>query len=298
LNYHYRVYGLNIGSELELPELVPGQPRQDDVTVRFGEVPEHLPIVRGSGVLFEASANDFLFKFKGIGRYRVQNGKTIVIHPEKEAFPEEIRLVLLGSSIGALLHQRGILALHGSAITDGHQTVIMSGPSGAGKSTLAAAFLELGYSVVADDISVIGLNEKQQFIVEPGIPFLKLWKDVLVHFNQPDGLAKVRPRLEKYRMPIPLPGEEVAPLTRMVILHPSNAKDLKYTEISGLGKFHQLRDHTYRLQFVDKLDQTEAHFRNLSQLVNSIQMFRANRPQNLQKVMEFAEHMSHFIFKN
>lgn len=298
MNHHYRVYGLNIASELELPELVTGRPIQEEVTIRFDNVPDHLPRVRGSGVLFEATANDFLFKFKGIGRYRVQDGKRIIIQPEKDALPEEIRLVLLGSCIGALLHQRGNLALHGSAISDGHQTVIVSGPSGAGKSTLAAAFLELGYSVIADDISVVGFNKEHQFIVEHGIPHLKLWKDVLVHFKQSDDLAKVRPRLEKYRMPILLPEERAAPLTRMVILNPSNANDLKYAEITGLGKFHQLRDHTYRLQFVDKLDQTEAHFRNLSRLVNSIQMFQANRPQNLQKVMGFAEHMSKIIFKS
>ncbi|MGW8313954.1 MAG: hypothetical protein ACWGNV_00025 [Bacteroidales bacterium] len=298
MNYYYRVYGLDIYSELELPELIPGQPHQEDVTVRFGKVPEHLPEVRGSGVLFEATTNDFLFKFKGIGRYRVQSGKRIIIQADKEAIPDEIRLVLLGSCIGALLHQRGILALHGSAITDGHQTVILSGPSGAGKSTLAAAFFELGYSVIADDISVIGYNEKQQFIVEHGIPHLKLWKDVLAHFNQSDDFAKVRPRLEKYRKPIPLSEEGGTRLTRMVILNPSNSTDFKYTEILGLGKFHQLRDHTYRLQFIDKLDQTEAHFHNLSLLVNSIQMFQANRPQNLQKVVEFAENLAEFIFKD
>jgi len=251
--------------------------------------------MRGSGVLFEATTNDFLFRFKGIGRYRVQNGKKIIIQPEQEAVPGEIRLILLGSCIGALLHQRGILALHGSAISDGRQTVILSGHSGAGKSTLAAALLELGYSVIADDISVIGFGEKQQFIVEHGIPHLKLWKDVLVHFNQNDDLEKVRPQLEKYRKPIPVP-KEAAPLTRIVILSPSNSTDFRYSEILGKDKFHHLRNNTYRLQFIDKLNQTEAHFHNLSRLVSSIQMFHAYRPQNLTKILEFAQVIAGVIF--
>lgn len=130
--YHYKVYGLLIGSELELPELSQVQNTEVDVSIGFGEVPEHLPEVRGSGVLFEAAKNDFLFKFEGIGRYRVQNGNRIIVQPEREASPSEIRLVLLGSSIGALLHQRGMLAIHGSAITDGNQTVILTGQSGVG----------------------------------------------------------------------------------------------------------------------------------------------------------------------
>ena len=295
--YYYKVYGLTIGSELELPELTPAQNIKADVIIGFGKVPEHLPEVRGSGILFEAALNDFLFKFEGIGRYRVQYGKRITIQPEKEALPAEIRLVLLGSSIGALLHQRGMLAIHGSAITDGKQTAILSGQSGVGKSTLAAGLLELGYSVIADDISVIGQNGKQHFIVENGIPHLKLWKDVLVHLNQAEVLTKVRPQLEKYRKPIPVLEEETPSLSKMVILNVSNSKDFSCSEILGRDKFHLLRNNTYRLQFIDKMNQTEAHFRNLSQLVNSIQMFHVDRPGDPLNVREFAKYMSEIIFK-
>jgi hypothetical protein len=280
IKYYYKVYGLIISSELELPELSLAQDIKTDVTIGFGEVPEHLPEVIGSGVLFEAAANDFLFKFEGIGLYRVQNGSMITIQPEREALPSEIRLVLLGSSFGALLHQRGILAIHGSAVTDGKQTAILSGQSGVGKSTLAAGLQELGYSVIADDISVLRQTRDQGFRVENGIPHLKLWKDVLAHLNHPDELPKVRPQLEKYRKPVPVPEEETPGLSRVIILSPSNSRNFSYTEILGKDKFHQLRDNTYRLQFIDKMNQTEAHFRNLSRLVNSVTMLEVNRPHN------------------
>lgn len=298
IEYYYKVYGLNISSELELPELNPVQDIKVDVTIGFGEVPEHLPEIRGSGVLFEAALNDFLFKFEGIGRYRVQNGSRIIIQPEKEALPADIRLVLLGSSIGALLHQRGMLAIHGSAITDGKQTVIISGPSGVGKSTLAAGLLELGYSVIADDVSVISKNGEQHFRVENGIPYLKLWKDVLVHLKQAGDLTKVRPQLEKFRKPIPVPEKETPNLSKLVILSPSNSADYSYSEILGRDKFHLLRNNTYRLQFIDKMNQTEVHFRNLSRLVNSVQIFQVNRPHNPLNILEFARYISEIIFKN
>jgi len=295
-NHYYKVYGLYIDSELELPELRPVQSIKADVTICFGQVPEHLPKIRGSGVLFEAALNDFLFKFEGIGRYRVQNGNRIIIQPESEALPSEIRLVLLGSSIGALLHQRGMLAIHGSAITDGKQTAILTGQSGVGKSTLAAGLLELGYSVIADDISVIGRNEKQHFIVESGIPHLKLWKDVLAHLNKADDFSKVRPQLEKYRIPIPVLEEEPPSLSKIVILSPSNSTGFSYSEILGRDKFHLLRNATYRLQFIDKMNKNEVHFRNLSQVVNSVQMFHANRPHDPLKILEYAKYISEIIF--
>ena len=295
-NYCYTVYGLLIGSELELPELTPSREVNVDVTVRFGPVPEHLPVIKGSGILFEAAENDFLFKFEGVGRFRVQNGSRISIQPESKAFPEDIRLILLGSSIGALLHQRGMLALHGSAITDGAQTAIFTGPSGVGKSAIAAGLLSLGYSVIADDISVICQNEKKGFRVAHGIPHLKLWKDVLDHLNQSDKLAKVRPRLDKYRKPIPLAEEETPHLSKVLILSPSNNKDYSLSEILGREKFHLLRSNTYRMQFIDKMELTQAHFHNLSQLVNSIRMFEIQRPHDPLNIMDFAKYVSKMIF--
>jgi len=293
--YFYKVYGLCLGSELELPELNPVQNTRVDVTICYGKVPEHLPEIKGSGVLFEAAQDDFLFKFQGIGRYRVQDGCRITLQPEREALPSEIRLVLLGSSIGALLHQRGMLAIHGSAISDGHQAVILTGQSGVGKSALAAGLIELGYSLIADDISVIGKNEEQQFIVEAGIPHLKLWKDVLAHLKKSNDLSKVRPHLEKYRMPIPVLEKESPGLSKMLILNPSNSKDFSYSEILGREKFHLLRNNTYRLQFIDRMNQTEAHFHNLSKLVNSIKMLDVSRPREPLNIMEFAKYISEVV---
>ena len=296
--YFYKVYGLCIESELELPELNPVQNIKADVIIGYGRVPEHLPEIRGSGVLFEAAQNDFLFKFEGTGRYRVQNGNQIIIQPVREALPADIRLFLLGSSIGALLHQRGMLAIHGSAITDGHQTVILTGYSGAGKSTLAAGLIELGYPVIADDISVIGKNGEGDLIVESGIPHIKLWKDVLAHLNKTNDLSKVRPQLEKYRIPVPVLEEESPGLSKIVLLNPSNSVDFSYSEILGKEKFHQLRNNTYRLQFIDKMNQTEVHYRNLSQLVNSIQMLQVNRPPDPLNILDFAKYISEIIFNS
>ena len=294
--YCYTVYGLHIDSELELPELTPSRGGKVDVSVGLGPVPEHLPEIKGSGILFESAENDFLFKFEGVGRYRVQNGSRITIQAESKALPEDIRLVLLGSSIGALLHQRGILAIHGSAITDGRQTAIFSGPSGVGKSTLAAGLLELGHSVISDDISVITQYGMRGFRVAPGIPHLKLWKDVLDHLNQADKLAKVRPQLDKYRKPIPLAEEETPRLSKVVILSPTNKKEFSLSEIHGREKFHLLRSNTYRMQFIDKMEQTEVHFRNLSLLVNSIEMFEVQRPHNRLNIMEFSRYVSENVF--
>lgn len=295
--YHYKVYGLHIGSALELPELIPARNTASEVDIGFGSIPEHLPEVRGSGVLFEASFNDFLFKYEGIGRIRVQNGNRIIIQAEKGALMSDIRLVLLGSGLGALLHQRGMLAIHGSAITNGRHTAIITGPSGVGKSSLAAGLFELGFSVIADDISVICENGNSQFKVAHGIPHLKLWKDVLNHLNHGNELTRVRPQLEKYRKPISLPAEETPGLSKVVVINPSNERDFSCSEVLGNEKFHLLRSNTYRLRYIDKMDRTEAHFRNLSRLVPSVQVVYVNRPYHPLNIFDFATYVSGIIFE-
>jgi hypothetical protein len=134
--------------------------------------------------------------------------------------------------------------------------------------------------------------------VAHGIPHLKLWKDVLDHLKQADELAKVRPQLDKYRKPIPLAAEETPLLSQVVILSPSNKKEYSLSEVLGREKFHLLRSNTYRMQFIDKMELTEGHFRNLSLLVNSIQMLEARRPHNPLNIMEFARYVSENIFNS
>ena len=50
------------------------------------------------------------------------------------------------------------------------------------------------------------------------------------------------------------------------------------------------------MQFVDKMEQTEVHFRNLSLLVNSTQMFDVQRPHNPMNIMEFAKYVAGMVF--
>ena len=77
----------------------------------------------------------------------------------KEADEDKIRLYILGTCMGALLMQRKILPLHGSAIAIDGKAYAFVGDSGAGKSTLASAFLSKGYKLLSDDVIAVSLSE-------------------------------------------------------------------------------------------------------------------------------------------
>jgi len=238
-----------------------------------------------------------LFRLDAVARYRVQAGKYITIEPKKSATPEEVRLFLFGSAMGALLHQRGMLAIHASSVEKGLKGFLIAGSSSSGKSTLAAGLLEKGYSIISDDISVIGFEKEDGNFIYPGIPHLKLWKDVLLHLNERLDLEKVRPKLEKYKKPTALKMKlDPVKLDKIIILLIKNTSGYHFEEVRGSEKFNLLRENTYRVQFIDKLSRTESHFRSLTRLVAKTRIFRVERPSSPLKVREFTTFVEDNIF--
>ena len=65
---------------------------------------------------------------------------------------EDACTYLLGPVIGFVLRRRGVTCLHASAVAFGEHAIALAGIPGSGKSTTAAAFAQLGYSVIADDV--------------------------------------------------------------------------------------------------------------------------------------------------
>ncbi len=57
---------------------------------------------------------------------------------------DDVRLFLLGSVMGAVLHYRGVTPLHGNGFVHEGGAVLVLGNMGVGKSTLAAALVKKG----------------------------------------------------------------------------------------------------------------------------------------------------------
>ena len=95
----------------------------------------------------------------------MRDGNQIVIDAAPDATDRNVRLFLLGSALGALLHQRGLLPLHANAIDLGGGAVAFSGHSGAGKSTIAAWFHDRGHRILADDVCVVGFDQSGRALV-------------------------------------------------------------------------------------------------------------------------------------
>jgi hypothetical protein len=153
----YALYGLLLDSEMECPKLVPAEApdAEPDDRIRLGPMPQALDDAKKKGVLYQISPDRFLLGLGKIARYLVSEGREIVIERVPGGSDDAVRVFLFGSVFGALLHQRGVLPLHGSAVMPSRGATIFAGPSNSGKSALAAAFHRRGYDVLADDVCAI-----------------------------------------------------------------------------------------------------------------------------------------------
>lgn len=291
--YTYKTFGLKIESEIELPELQEKAFSRADISIRWGQNPDNLPNPIKSGAMYQAGRDDFLFRLNSVGSYRVKKGSLITVNRLNEATDEEVRLFLFGSAFGALIHQRGLLALHSSAVVKDGKAYLISGISGAGKSSLAAILMNRNFSFLADDISVIDIEDGNP-VVYPGIPHLKLWKDVIKKMGEEDaGFPPVREQILKYRKPA---GSEFADkkthIDKIIILSYKNSSGFEINEIKGADKFNHLKNNTYRLQYLIGLEKTKHHFKLVTQLANTCPMYHVLRPTSpllLNELADFVE---------
>jgi len=85
------------------------------------------------------------------------------------------------------LRLRNVVCLHASAVAVGDAAIAIVGSPGAGKSTTAAAFVKLGYQVLADD--VLALQEHgDRLRALPGYPRVNLWPDAAEALYRDGGL--------------------------------------------------------------------------------------------------------------
>src|SRR5262249_39727157 len=138
--YHYRFSGLSVDSEMELPgALAAAREEVPDATVRFGKVPRQLPQPSETGPTWEREGDTILLRVPSLARFLIGDGRSITVALEEGALARDACGFVLGSALGMLLHQRGALVLHGSAVAVNGHAIVICGRSGAGKSTTAAA---------------------------------------------------------------------------------------------------------------------------------------------------------------
>jgi len=288
--YNYKAYGLNIQSEIELPELTysEGNP---DVNIRIGKTKEKLDDPLKKGIRYEVNKSEFLLKLDNIARFYTKNGEEIIIEPFKNYDTDDLRLFLLGSVFGALLHQRSHFVLHASTIETPKGAISFSGISGAGKSTLTKAFAKKGYKVLSDDVTSITFSEKEIPFVTPGFDKIKLWEDSAKHLGEDlKNAKKIRKEIQKYNIKLGDSFSEThKPLKAIFILNTDNNEEITHKRIESFYKIQALINNTYRMNFIGNSENRGLHLKQCGKISSAVEIFRITRPKNKFVVEEMIE---------
>jgi hypothetical protein len=292
--HYYRVFGLNIVSEFELPELIPNNPTEHpDVRILVGETPRVLSKAVVVRPCLQIAPQSLLLQVKIAADYWVQNGDTIILNPVPDAPPENVRLFLLGSAFGALLHQRGFLPIHGSALIYQQQAFILTGVTGAGKSTLAAALVNKGCRLLTDDVAAIAFESDGKPLVQPAYPQQKLWIDTADAMKLPAGrLLRVVAGKDKFcfsavdryhERP-----ETVTAVFQLIKPEEGTTAKIGFTSVRGMEKISIINSNVYRPFFAKGLGLYNELLKRCFRLAEKVKIARIYRTQEVNDLEELS----------
>ena len=293
LPVHYRAHGLVLSSEIELPEATPAEPGRADVIIRHGAVPAGIDNAVSGGSRHRFSSEECLLSFPGVARYWLRAGHEVVVAAEPAATAEDLRIHILSSVMGMLVHRHGFFPLHASAVDVGGECLLFTGVSGAGKSTLAAACHARGHAVYTDDLSTIGIDGEGRPRVHPGYGIVKLRADALAGLGPEFGqLRAVTTRLGKQHLVLPRPPTaEPLPIRAIFALSPEASPGQEVTPLLGSDRARLLLRQTYRRRMLAGLGRQAQHFTLATRIARDVPVHLLPRPAGLDGVLRFADRL-------
>ena len=282
-SYYYQAFGLTIDSKLPFPELVASNKIDADAVIRFNKL-DYSPLTTNSvQYSFQLTSEGMYLFWQGVGMFLIRDGKEIIIDAEPEADIDKMRLFILGAAMGVLLHQRGCLTLHASAVAVNGNAVAFLGNKGWGKSTLAATFHACGHSLLTDDVAAIDVCNSNEPSILPAFPQLKLWPDAVTSLGRnPENLPQLIQDFEK-RNCLVSDGfmQKPVPLKQIYVLSTGDTLEIQTVKPQEILTY--LISNSYITRFGDELLQLDraSHFVKLTLLAKQTSIYRLIRPKDI-----------------
>jgi hypothetical protein len=282
--YKYCAYDLTLRSGIPLPELEVLAEGIPEVDIELGPIDWRPSTTPPDGSCFETKGPDTFLFWDTLGTFQVTGGRRILIDRCTSASDALLRLPLLGAVLATLLHQRGLLVLHASAVEIDGRSIVFIGNKGDGKSTTAAALYARGHCFIADDIVAIRSELDGSHTVLPGFPQFKLMSEAVLPAlcEDPIGLPKIATGADKRtrrltgnfaRQPVPLGG----------LCSLSFGDELRIEKLSVQRSILNLIANTYVARFGRQLihdELAETHLQNCVSLLRRTSMHDMTRPRN------------------
>ena len=281
--FKYRGFGLNIGSDIAIPELYPYDFDRVDVSIEAGPINDPW-FENDASPRISQQSDPGLFKLQipNAGRYLVENGRRLQMEPWGFSNPTAFRMYGLTIAFSACLLQRNLALMHASGIVRSGSVFLFAGASGAGKSTMIARLMQHGHRIFSDDVCVFDgqMDAQGRYLAAPSYPLIKLDAESVDRFFPTMPRNKLWPDAEKFGIgfhdhfhtqPLPVKG--------IILLSKSpGIRQIQVEKLEGVKAFEALAACTYRPGLIKTLSQQESHARVISGLINQTKVFRILRP--------------------
>lgn len=260
-----------------------------EIPVTTATLPIELDGIIARGLLWQAAEEQFLLNVPGVARYLVQTGSSIAIDAVANVPVRTVEYFLGMLPLAALLYQRGMLAFHAAALSNGESALLLAGDSGVGKSTLLAMLLQRGWRMLADDLAIVGLDKQGQPIVYPAKPGIALWSGSL---EQLDIESDYLPLCDANRHEYSLPDQfETQPLPLRGIYHLSvhSKLDVWLKDIAASKRFHETGKMLYNSHVADALCSRADYLRCVAAIAGSVTYYELQRPRGVWSVDALAD---------
>lgn len=292
--HSYHAYGLGFQSAFALPELTARAEHKADVTIRAGAVRK---LAAEADLCPEqpfhiTQAGTYLF-FSQIGAFLVRGGHEIIVEPLPNIEERLVRLPLLGTVLAVLLHQRGKLVLHASAVALDGRVIAFIGEKGSGKSTMAAALYRRGHELLADDVVALDLEIGCPPIVLSGFPQLKLYPNAVSAAlgENPEELPEIGMNIGKRsRLVREYFAARALPLAAVYAL--GEASDLRIKQFNPQDAITALIANSYMARFGTQWlpsGNATSNLRQCASVANQITVGLIERPRDLASLAKVAQ---------
>ncbi|UVK39170.1 serine kinase [Mesorhizobium sp. AR10] len=285
----YKAYGLTISSEVALPELEPAEPAAADIAITVGPIDLPEPLL-DAGTAFRFEPDWQYLAWPAVGAFLISDACRIEVDPAPGIDDPLIAFPLLGPVMALLLHQRGLLILHASAIAVGGKSAIFMGDKGAGKSTTAGAMIRAGHGLLTDDVVALDLADPDRPMIVPGFPQLKLAADAAaaIPLRQAEVRPQVHPAIDKtqHRLHAGFSRDKV-PATRIYVLE--RGEKAAISPLPGVSALPAIIKFSYVTRFGRPAlvgDFAATHLRQCARLADHVGVCRLEVPTGLERIGE------------
>lgn len=261
----------------------------NDVSISYAPVPLVLDGATNCGVLWQASFGKFMLAVPQVARYLVENGTSLTID-QAEADDSVIVRFANMTPLAALLYQRDTLAFHAASVVhEKYGAIILAGDSGCGKSTLMMTLLQRGWSMQADELTIVSLDSNQQLMIHASSSEAALWPTAIEQSGRESrGLVCA----DANRLLHPLVSQcctSPQPLRSIFWLNVQNEAVITLSTLTGTHNFSAMSALLYNSHVAGVLLDRAVYMRYASSIMSAYPIKRLSRPRGIWSADDLAD---------